>query len=389
MNSKIKPNHLLKGISWNLLSSVVRALIQIIQLILLANYLKPSELGAVAIIQLVLNFAHLFSDAGISNAVIHHQVLTKKQMVLLYLLNIGSSLFLTAIIILFSTQIADFYDAPNLVELIQLAAVTLICVAIGRQSQSVLQKELQFNIIAKVELLGALIGFVCVFIALTMDYGVSSLIFGMIVASTTKSLLFIYFKAPSLYVNDFFTLKADEYRHLIKFGLFQTGDGVINYFNSNFDSLIIGKFLGMEALGVYNLFKQLLVRPIGLINQVLTRVTFPIMASVQESKSLSSFYCNTLQLLLLIIFPLYITLIIFGESLIVIAFGEDWLSEILVFQIMAFWCLLRAIVNPVGSLLLAKGEVKRSFIWNTCLSLFIPVCLYFSLPFDLIGVVCV
>ena len=51
--------------------------------------------------------------------------------------------------------------------------------------------------------------------------------------------------------------KHNEIKSLIGFGLFQMGERTINYFNSQFDVILIGKLLGTEALGIYNVCKNI------------------------------------------------------------------------------------------------------------------------------------
>ena len=74
----------LKGVKWTTLSTVFAGGLQLLQLLILARLLTPTEFGVIAIIMVIVGFSQIFMDMGLSNGIIHKQDVTKKQLSTLY-----------------------------------------------------------------------------------------------------------------------------------------------------------------------------------------------------------------------------------------------------------------------------------------------------------------
>src|SRR5690606_4465530 len=69
---------------------------------------------------------------------------------------------------------------------------------------------------------------------------------------------------------------------LLHFGAGFSLARIANYLANQGDNLIVGRFLGADALGIYGRSYQFVMIPANLIGSVLDRVLFPAMASVQQ-----------------------------------------------------------------------------------------------------------
>ena len=56
----------------------------------------------------------------------------------------------------------------------------------------------------------------------------------------------------------------------------------VNFLSANVDYLLVGRYLGVGALGAYSIAYQLVVKPVFELNPILTRVAFPAFAKKQE-----------------------------------------------------------------------------------------------------------
>lgn len=151
----------------------------------------------------------------------------------------------------------------------------------------------------------------------------------------------------------------------------------LNYFNSQIDTLLIGKLLGVETLGVYNIAKQIIMKPIQIINPIVSKVSFPVMAKIQhDTDKLKEIYLKTINLLSSTNFPIYLFMFITAPQLVALIFGEKWIDAVVIVQILSIYGALRSIGNPVGALLLAKGRADWGFYWNLSLFFYVPTVLY-------------
>jgi len=365
----------ISGLKWTSLSSIVITVLQVLQISILARYLSPADFGLMAIVMVVIGFSRIFSDMGISNAIIHHQNTSHEQLSSLYWLNIASGIILFIIISGLSPFIASFYDRPELSQILVLLASSFIILAIGNQYRILFQKDLQFNFMAKVEISAAFVAFIVAVVLAVQGFGVYALVYASLANAITSSGLYFFLglqkHKPS------FMYRHSEIKKYIGFGMFQMGDSTLNYFNSQFDVILIGKLLGVEALGIYSIVKQLVMRPAQIINPIINRVTFPIMSKMQnDTIALKNIYLKTINSLSSVNFPIYIAITILAEPIILIMFGDKFISGVTVLQILSIYAMVRSTANPIGSLVMAKGEVQLAFYWNLSLFIFIPITIY-------------
>jgi O-antigen/teichoic acid export membrane protein len=375
----------LNGVKWTSIGSLVVVSLQLAQLFILTRYLTPSDFGLMAIVSVVIGFSALFMDMGISSAIIHKQNISNRQLSSLYWLNIFAGIILFFVVYFSSSLISEYYNQIKLIPIIQLMATTFFISAIGNQYRILNQKKLRFNLLALVEITAALISFIVAVICAINGFGIYSLVYATLTNVTVSSIILML---KGLKDNKpTFTYYHDDIKDLIGFGLFQMGEKTVNYFNSQFDVILIGKLLGVEALGVYSIAKNLVMKPAQLINPIITKVTFPIMSKVQnDNKQLKNIYLKTINYLCSINFPIYFVIALVAEPLVIILFGSQWVEAILILQILSFYFMFRSICNPVGSLQLAKGRADMGFYWNLGLFSFIPLAIYIGSFNGLVGV---
>jgi O-antigen/teichoic acid export membrane protein len=150
----------IKGIKWTTVSTLTKAIIQLLQLSILARYVEPSAFGLIAIIMVIIGFSQMFMDLGISSAIIHKQNITNEQLSTLYWLNILSAIFVFVLIVFISPFIASFYHESMLTHLIILTSIIIVIQSFGKQFLVLFEKELQFNILAKIDIFSAFNGLI-------------------------------------------------------------------------------------------------------------------------------------------------------------------------------------------------------------------------------------
>ena len=370
---------------WTTLSTAITTILQLLQLAILARFLDPSAFGLMALVMVAIGFSQAFLDMGISNAIIHKQVISKDQLSTLYWVNVLAGFSLFVIISALAPLVANFYEEPELTKLIIIVGFTFLIQPFGQQFMVLWQKEMRFSEIAKIDIVNKSISLVVSAYLAYKGYGVYALVYGTLAGVVSQTVQFMY-KGLKEY-RPSFVFKLGEIKEFLGFGAYQMGEKTINYFNSQLDTILIGKLLGVEALGIYTIAKQLIMKPIEIIGPIVTKVTFPTMAKVQNDNILfKNIYLKTINYLSSIIFPIYVFLVIMAPELILILFGEQWSEAIPIVQILSIYGALRSIGSPVGSLLLSKGKANWGFWWNFGLLFYIPVGIYLGSKWGIYGV---
>ena len=375
----------ISGVKWTTLSTVVVASFQLIQLVILTRFLDSSAFGLMSLVMVVIGFSQAFLDMGISNAIIHKQDISKEQLSTLYWVNILAGFVLFCIIAVIAPFVADFYKESELKILILLVALTFIIQPFGQQFMVLWEKELRFSEIAKIDIINKSISLVLSVYLAYRGYGVYSLVYGTLAGVVSQTVQFVYLGLKEYRPS--FVFRPSEIKEFLSFGAYQMAERTINYFNFQIDTILIGKLLGVEALGIYTIAKQIIMRPAQIINPIISKVTFPTMAKIQDDiPRVRNIYLKTINYLSSINFPIYVFIFIFSNEIVLILFGENWLDAVYIMQILSIWGAIRSTGNPVGSLLLAQGRADLGFWWNLGLLFYIPIGIYLGSYWKLNGV---
>jgi O-antigen/teichoic acid export membrane protein len=154
----------------------------------------------------------------------------------------------------------------------------------------------------------------------------------------------------------------------LSFGLYQTGLSTLVFFTGQIDQLYIGIVLGPASLGYYAFAWNLVLQPMMKLNYVLTRVAFPLFARVQfDGERLQRGYLRLLWVVISINAPILFGFAATAPLMVPLVFGAKWLPAVAIVQILAFACVFISIMNPVDSLMLAKGRTDLGFVWRLLL----------------------
>lgn len=351
------------GAKWTTLSTIVTTVVALLRLSILTRILDKADFGIVAILTFIVGLTQTFSDMGFSSAIMHRRDMDRASFSSLYWMQLSVFCVFYLIIALCSPLVASFYREPRLTYLLPLILLELIFVGIGRFYETLLQKNFQFKTIAVRNIVLSLLSLVLAVILALNGWGVYSLIYSTLFQ---VGCLNIYnFIVGQKQIKLQFTLSVAKSASLMKIGFYQTGTNIIDYFASKLDVFLMGRFLGMEALGVYSLAKELLVKAYSIINGIGNKVLLPIYSKMQDStEELARIYLKSINLLTFISFPIIMAIGVFSTPIIDIFYGNKYEEAASLVPILALSYLGSCISNPVGSLTVAKGRTDTSFYYT-------------------------
>lgn len=376
MNLKSKAT---SGVKWTSTSMLVTTILQFSQLAILARFLTPEQFGLMALVTIVVGFSQAFIDMGLSNAIIHKQTQCRQQLSTLYWLTISAGIFITVIVFTSAPLVADFYTTPEIVPLIELISFAFVIGSLGSQHKVLFQKELKFKTIAIVELCAVCCAFTIAVLMAWLDFGVYALVFANIAMTSISSILFLVLGSREIYLPKLY-FRWSEVRGYVGFGAYQMGERTINYFSANIDKILIGKFLGVHSVGLYNVAWQLIIFPLSKLNPVVNKVALPIYGKIQEDqRAIDEYYSLAMKAIGLIVIPFSIYLLFFSMPVVSVVFGPQWADASMVVSVLGVVGLIKAIGNPGGALLVALGNAKLGFWWNIIWATTVLSSLFFAL----------
>lgn len=361
----------LSGIKWTTTSAVVCSILQIVKMAILARLIAKEDFGLFATISVILGFADFFVEAGLGSAIIHKQDATKTDLAVAYTITIALGWLIFIALYFASPSIASFYGDSRLTPLLHLAILIFLIQPLGRQYDALLRRDLEFNLLAKLDIFASACGFVASLALAWYGFGVRAFIYSQLTITLIRTSVLMWLGNKRYGFNLGFSYAPA--RFFLRFGAFQICENSVNYFNSQLDTILIGKLLGQEALGVFFMAKQLVFRPIQIINPIINKISLPVFARIQNDEGrLKRGFLHVVHALAVIHFALFTIIAGFSLEIVSIFLGPYWGQAGVLIEIIAFYAMLLAIGNPVGSLLVAKGRVDLGLYWNCALLFYTP-----------------
>ena len=140
-------------------------------------------------------------------------------------------------------------DEPEVTGLVIVGGMTLFLVAVGSTSHALLQRSMSFGVIQTAVVIGSLTSTACAITAAALGAGAWALVLQQVVLAAVTSLFFIL---PARWVPSLEFSRADM-RSLSRFAFPYTGASVFFLLQQVVAALFIGHFVGIDALGIWNL----------------------------------------------------------------------------------------------------------------------------------------
>lgn len=362
---------------WTSASAVLRSVLQLLQISILARLLSPADFGVMAVAGSLLTLVNLFSDLGLSRAIIHFRTISVDDLASLFWLNLLAGLVLSIGFAASAPMLGDIFKLHGLTAVLLATSPVFVLSAFGQQFRALAEKDFRFSTLSIIEIVSAASGVVAAIGIALMGGGIYALVGAILVAASANSAL--AFWQLSKGYRPRWHLRPTEVRRFLQFGGYLIGENLLNTLISQSDIFVGGLFATPIALGFYSVPRDLSLRVGMVVNPIITRVGFPVMASLQtDSSALKSVYMQTLRMTASVNCPAYIALALFADEVVALLYGHQWKHAATYLRILALWGLINSIGNPVGSLLHAVGAVKRAFWWNAALLLVIPPLLWIT-----------
>ena len=375
---------LLSAAKWTSAAAVVRALMQVLQLVLVARLFPGDDLGVVVLLFSIIAVAQLFADIGIANLVMHHQQLTVQELRGIRGMALAMGALLCGLLLLTAPLLARFYDDARLQLLVSLAGGLFLLNSLWQTKRAVLEKNFEFRLVGSGEIVAALLS-QSTMVAVAL---VSRSTYAVLIAPLGYSLVmaaWLMLLRPDK--EDFsFVFSRSTLRRFAGYSAYSFGFNLTNSVSVYSDIFIGGRYLSAAALGGHGIAKDLSLKIGWAINPIVTRIATPLLAQLQgERERLRAVYAQVLRVTTLLNFPVYVSLILFADSYIRLVFGEALAAYQPSFVLLGLWGLLRSVGSPSGSLFFALGKTRLAFYFSTASMLLFAASAWLGMQFGVVG----
>ena len=351
-----------RSASWIVLGYGASQAIRLASNLILTRLLFPEAFGLMALITVITVGLTLFSDVGISPSIAQSK--RGDDPVFLntaWTIQVGRGFLLWGVACLLAVPIADFYDQPDLATYLPIAALTLVVAGFNPTRIETAHRHLLMGRLTVLDLASQVIGIAVMIVLALIWQSVAALVVGGVIQAIAK-LALTHFGLPGH--RNRFSWEGAAGRELITFGKWIFLSTVFWFFASQGDKAILGKFLSLESLGIYNIGFFLASFPLLLGTNVTSRVMIP----VYREKAPRERIAKLRYLLSTAVIGLLIVMALAGPWLVELLYDARYIHAGAIIVILSVAMIPQALGLTYDQAALAAGDSKRFFMYSAARS---------------------
>lgn len=319
------------GVIWTVVDTFVLRGFSFLATIVLARWLGPEEFGLVGMIAVFIAIGTTITNSGLSNSLIRTKDADDKDYSTVFILNLVLCATVYFLLFLSAPYIADFFNQSILKNLVRVYCLSFVFSAFSAVQLARLSKNMQFKKITKLNVPGTIAGTFTGLLMGYFGYGVWSIVCMYLVTQLVQSI--------SLWLSSSWRPSMEYSKEKAKyhygFGYKLMLSGLLNTVFSNIYNIVIGKFYSAKELGFFERSRSFNNYPVTTITSVVSKVTFPLLSSLQDDKErIAIVYKKLMQLTFFITAPLMFGAAAVAHPLFLLVLGEQWLEAVPYFQIL-------------------------------------------------------
>jgi teichuronic acid exporter len=358
-----------KSVLWTFGQEAFNELIHIPTIVVLARLLSPHEFGITAAAIFFVNFANRFTKLGFNTTLVRMKTLQPEHMSSVFIVSVATGLVSWGTLTLASPWISKFFNSPEAGQVIPVAALTFVVAPFGSVSAALMTRDLRYKVKTFVDWTGT-VTFSATAVALAWSgWSFWSLVYAELARTTVQTAAYLCLGrwVPRL------RFSKAAMGEMLSFGVGIYVKRLLDYATQNLDNLVVGKVLGLTALGLYDKAFTTVNRMVARITLNGPGVTFRIFALIHEDQErFRRAYRKVLLTATLMSYPTLATLVVVAPSLFRLLLGERWLPAVPAFQILCVAAMPK-IQNAFASTAVQAIGLIWSEIWRQIVSVLLLV----------------
>ncbi len=374
-----------RNVGWMGGGELANRIFRLATTVVLARLLNPHDYGLAAIVLTTKDFATIFTlRSGIGGKLIQAdekdvEILSNTSYWLNWILCIG----------LFSIQcaaafpIAYFYKNNQVILPICVAAIEYLLLPIFAIQMALVNRENRFKVTALASTLQSFFGNIATMLLAFLGMGMWAIVLPGVLSIPVW--IFVAYKSHSWRPTKKFTLY--RWREIVNFGKNVLGVELLDKLRANLDYLLVGKFLGVEALGLYFFAFN---AGLGISMNVINVLTWPLLphlcAARGDFKQLKEKYFSSVKTIALVIIPLVLLQSSLAPFYVPIIFGNKWVTAIPILILVCLSALPRPFASAAAMLLVAVDKTDLDLKWNLLFTVILAMLLMIAMKWGIVAV---
>lgn len=349
----------------------------------LARLLDPQDFGLVAMTTVVTGILQLFTTAGLSSATVQQDTVTNEQMSTLFWVNLGIGIVLALLCAATAPALVEFYHEPRLFWLTIVAGLGFLLSAVAVQHSALLQRQLRYTTLTVIEVLSQVVSFAAGVAMAVGGLGYWAIL-GMTLISTVVYTVCVWVAGAWIPGPPRRTVGV---RGMLSFGGIVTLNSLVVYVAYNFEKLLLGRYWGADALGIYERGYRLVNLPTAELNAAIGGVAFSGLSRIQNDlPRLRNYFLKGYTIVLSMTLPITVFCAVFVDDIVEIVLGPKWRDTVIIFRLLTPTILVFGIINPLAWLLYSAGLQVRSLKIALVIAPLVIAAYLIGLPYGPTGV---
>jgi O-antigen/teichoic acid export membrane protein len=345
-----------RGVVWSFFREGVSEMITTPTAMIMARLLSPFDFGIAASAGFFLTLATRLTNFGFNLALVRVKDLRPEHSSSVFVISLGVGLCAYGILVASAGLMADFFRAPQVAQVIPIAALTFLISPFGTVPSALMTRNMEFKRTAAADWISSLgeaaaaIGFALA------GYGFWSIVYGRVIGDliSTGAKMALGRWALS------FRFSLSAARELFAFGSGVFVKRLLDYTANSVDNLVVGRALGVTALGFYDKAFMTMSKVLVRVNRGGPMVSFRVFAIIhEEPERFRRAYQKVVLATSLVSYPVLIGLAAAATEVMGVLYGERWLPATTAFQVLCIAGSLKVINEYAGMAAQASGRV-----WN-------------------------
>jgi O-antigen/teichoic acid export membrane protein len=362
-----------RGGVWVFTLRIVNRGLGFIRTIILARLLAPEDFGLLGIAMLAISTLETFSQTGFQPALIQKKGNIKSYLNTAWTVSVIRGTILFLILFFSAPSIAAFFNSQQASLVIRVIALSTLLSGFKNIGIIFFQKDLEFNKQFYYEFSATIVDLsVAISLAFIMR-NVWALVWGGLAANTVR-LAMSYILHP---YRSRLHFDKDKFHDLFTFGKWVLVSSILIFLITKGDDILVGKMLGITALGLYQMAYLISNLPATEITHVISQVTYPAYSTLQHSiDKLRTAYLRVLQLNIYITAPLSGTIFVLAPEFVRIFLGNKWMPMVPAVQVLVLAGFVRSIAATTGPIFHGIGKPNIDTKWQVVRLLTLVLLIY-------------
>lgn len=375
--TKMDKHKIISGVVWSFAERVSAQIVQFLVSIVLARILLPEDYGILALVNVFIVVANALAVGGFGTALVQKKDSNETDFNSILWLSIAISVILYLLLFVTAPFISVFYEEESLTLIIRVLGLRLIFSAINSIQLAYIQKTMQFKRLFLVSILTAVFSGVAGIVVAIYGMGVWALILQQLlyVVLNTGFLVAVTNWKPK------FICSRKSIKTMWGFGSKVFLVTIVDTFNDNIRSLVIGKVFTESDLAYYNQgkrFPQLLVAD-GV--ESLSKVLLPALSQQQDNiEKNKQLMRNSIRISSFILLPMIFGLIGVADVFIELLLTEKWMPCVPFLRILSLMYINRSLSSIMKNSLLAIGKSEIN-LFHDIITTILTILLIFASAF--------